>query len=239
MRIHVVTVHLHRVLISATLMIASVLVIYAVSRAVDRPRFLANWLIAVDAGHGGHDKGAWYPNHRLIEKDINLDIAQNLSRLLTSDGASVILIREDDTFMRLGDRASKANNASARMFVSIHVNRYPASRSCHGAQVFYDEKLPASRSLADLVQAQLLGVDPLNCRRALPGDYRVLRDTVMPAILVEIGFATNSHDREMIMNPHYRRDVIYAIRNGILTYAQTTSSTPHDQIPDNNKAGEP
>lgn len=223
MRIVFVAMRLRRWLaLSCVVTVVGILTVIAVGRSADHPHYLLNWLIAVDAGHGGHDKGAWFPKDDLVEKDVNLDVARMLSKLLVSDGADVILIRTDDTFVHLHDRAHKANNAQARMFVSLHVNRYPGDRSCSGAQVFYAAKSTQSQALAVLVQEQLLGMDPGNCRQALPGDYKVLRDAVMPAILVEIGFATNARDRALIMSSHYRRNVVYAIRNGIVAYVRKT-----------------
>jgi N-acetylmuramoyl-L-alanine amidase len=174
----------------------------------------------VDAGHGGDEKGAWFPTHELVEKDINLDVARNLGKVLARDGAAVVLMREDDTFVQLSERVNKAKNVNARMFVSIHVNRYPEDRSCCGAQVFYRNGSSESQRLAELVQAQLRSIDVINTRHELPANYRVLRDSVVPAILVEIGFATNSRDRELLMSPHYRKDVIYAIRNGVIEFAR-------------------
>jgi N-acetylmuramoyl-L-alanine amidase len=192
--------------------------------ALDRPRTLSGWLIAVDAGHGGHDKGAWFPDHGLVEKDINLEVAHTLARLLVAEGAAVILIRSDDSFVGLGERAQRANSVAARMFVSIHVNRYPQDPSCCGAQVFYRQGSSAGQTLAAHIQEELHGLDAENRRQAIPGDYKVLRDSIMPAVLVEIGFATNARDRALLMNPQYRAGVASAICRGIVRYAASLAA---------------
>jgi N-acetylmuramoyl-L-alanine amidase len=224
------TVRLHYLaFVFSALAVITVLLYVRVTGAQIRTKALSGWLIAVDAGHGGHDKGAWFPQQGLVEKDVNLAVAKELGQVLHDVSAAVILTRHGDTFVDLSERARMANAADAQLFVSIHVNRFPADPSCCGAQVFYADS-PASKQLGIMVQAQLIAIDPQNRRKALPGDYKVLRDTRMPAILVEIGFATNARDRTLIMNPRYRQDVAKAIRDGIIEFSQWSTAA---RIPKN------
>jgi N-acetylmuramoyl-L-alanine amidase len=237
MRVTFYVVPLRRLVpVTAIGVIGVLLVAMAVGRAAKRPHHLAGWLIAVDAGHGGPDKGAWFPDTGLVEKDINLHVAKTLGQYLAAEGAAVLLLREDDTFVQLGDRALQANRAKARVFVSIHVNRFPADTTCCGAQVFYQRGSAEGQRLAKLVQEQLRVLDSTNKRQAVTGDYKVLRESQMAAILVEMGFATNARDRRLIMDPTYRRGVAAAIRDGLIRYSLLQRAepplrprTPHSQ----------
>jgi N-acetylmuramoyl-L-alanine amidase len=77
--------------------------------------------VVIDAGHGGEDDGA-RGKKGLTEKDVVLDIARRVARALRSKGIDVVLTRDDDTFVPLEERTSRANDSRADLFVSIHAN---------------------------------------------------------------------------------------------------------------------
>jgi N-acetylmuramoyl-L-alanine amidase/putative methionine-R-sulfoxide reductase with GAF domain len=92
--------------------------------------------IVVDAGHGGWDLGT-VGRRGLLEKDLVLEIAQRLGKLLESRlGAEVILTRKDDSYIPLDERASVANQAQADLFVSVHAN-YSDLTSARGVETYY------------------------------------------------------------------------------------------------------
>ena len=92
--------------------------------------------IVVDAGHGGHDTGTIGPNG-LMEKDLVLDVALRLGRLLeTRLGADVIYTRDDDTFIPLETRTAIANEHQADLFISVHANSSP-DPSARGVETYY------------------------------------------------------------------------------------------------------
>jgi N-acetylmuramoyl-L-alanine amidase len=92
--------------------------------------------IVVDAGHGGHDTGTIGPNG-LMEKDLVLDVALRLGRLLeTRLGADVIYTRDDDTFIPLETRTAVANEHQADLFISVHANSSP-DPSARGVETYY------------------------------------------------------------------------------------------------------
>lgn len=175
--------------------------------------------VVVDAGHGGHDRGACHFPSALIEKEINLDMAVRLEAALQQSGAKVSLTRRDDTFVSLDDRARFANEHDADLFISLHVNRYP-SADCFGAQTFYSPASEEGRRLALLIQEELLEIYPPNYRQALPGDFRVLRNTHMAATLVEIGFVTSPVDRELMAQANYREQVVAAIVEACIRFVR-------------------
>jgi N-acetylmuramoyl-L-alanine amidase len=92
--------------------------------------------IVVDAGHGGHDTGTIGPNG-LREKDLVLDVALRLGKLLDSRmGAEVVYTRDDDTFVPLETRTAIANQQQADLFISIHANSSP-DPSARGVETYY------------------------------------------------------------------------------------------------------
>ncbi|MFH1458201.1 MAG: N-acetylmuramoyl-L-alanine amidase [Candidatus Omnitrophota bacterium] len=91
--------------------------------------------VVVDAGHGGHDPGA-IGRSGLKEKDVNLDIAKRLSRLLRSRGIEVVMTRSADIFIPLPRRVDIANNSQADFFISVHSNANRV-RSMNGFEVYY------------------------------------------------------------------------------------------------------
>jgi N-acetylmuramoyl-L-alanine amidase len=105
-------------------------------RSLTRALGLKIGRIVVDAGHGGHDTGTIGPNG-LLEKDLVLDVALRLGRLLeTRLGADVIYTRDDDTFIPLETRTAVANEHQADLFISVHANSSPDS-SARGVETYY------------------------------------------------------------------------------------------------------
>jgi N-acetylmuramoyl-L-alanine amidase len=92
--------------------------------------------IVIDAGHGGHDDGTIGP-HGVLEKDVVLDVALRLSKLIQDRmTAEVVLTRSDDTFIPLQERTNIANTRKADLFLSIHANSSPA-REVAGTETFF------------------------------------------------------------------------------------------------------
>jgi len=106
------------------------------SRSLTRALGLKVNRIVIDAGHGGHDDGTIGP-HGVLEKDVVLDVALRLSKLVQQKmGAEVVLTRSDDTFIPLRDRTAIANDHKADLFLSIHANSSPAPEVA-GTETFY------------------------------------------------------------------------------------------------------
>src|SRR6266404_3025995 len=101
--------------------------------------------IVVDAGHGGWDLGT-VGRRGLLEKDLVLEIAQRLGKLLESRlGSEVIYTRQDDNYIPLDERASIANQAQADLFVSVHAN-YSDLPSARGVETYYTNFFSAPNS---------------------------------------------------------------------------------------------
>ncbi len=104
--------------------------------------------VVIDPGHGGHDTGTIGP-HGLMEKDLALDVALRLGRLISQRlGAEVVYTRSDDVFIPLEERTKIANNEKADLFISIHANSSPEP-SATGVETYYFN-FTSDRSSLDL-----------------------------------------------------------------------------------------
>jgi N-acetylmuramoyl-L-alanine amidase len=184
---------------------------------------LSKKIVLIDAGHGGYDPGKIAGKSN--EKDINLDIAKKLQGYLETGDATVIMTRIDDTGLAntkksdMYSRKLTANTSNADIFVSIHQNSYPQS-SVHGAQVFYFNSSDNSKKLAECIQKELKSsVDYQNKFDPKENsNYYVLRQTSMPAVIVECGFLTNPGEKEKLLDSDYQDRIAWAIYMGIIDY---------------------
>ena len=193
-----------------------------------QPGALSGTVICLDPGHGGYDGGAYGRDSGTPEKELNLDVALRLRDLLAAQGAEVILTRETDTALAgEGDERKRRDlkfrvdqAAEADIFLSIHMNEYRA-RSESGPQVFYRKGQDASRLLAGVLQNSLnAALSPVRPRTANTGDYYVLRNLNIPAVLVECGFLSNAAEEAKLLTPEYRQQIAQAICDGLAEYRQ-------------------
>jgi N-acetylmuramoyl-L-alanine amidase len=104
-------------------------------------------VVVIDPGHGGKDPGAVSQDGRLKEKDVALNIAERLRKILEKDEAvEVFLTRSDDRFMSLEDRAAAAASAKADLFISIHCNA-DLDSSSNGIETYYLSKACSRKSM--------------------------------------------------------------------------------------------
>ncbi|MCX7643280.1 MAG: N-acetylmuramoyl-L-alanine amidase [Armatimonadetes bacterium] len=177
-------------------------------------------LIVVDAGHGGKDPGAMSPARRdkprLIEKELTLDIAFRLKRLLEQAGYKVLMTRTDDTYVPLPDRVSIANNAQAHAFISIHLNSYPQPGGQWGTEVYY--WTPQSYLLAESVYRHLLSLLGRKGNGIRRRQLYVIRHTHMPSVLVEPCYMNHPEEEELLRSEDFRERIALAICRGILEF---------------------
>ena len=185
-------------------------------------------LIVIDAGHGGSDPGAISPNLKLNEKDVNLEVALETKRLLESAGFRVYMTRTGDTYVGLQDRAGVANQLGADLFISIHANA--AGRSdLKGVETLYypSEENPLdfrnNKYLAEIFQDEMVRTLGAASHRINARDKLVvLRETKMPAIIVEVGFLTNPDEERLLSTSEYRRLAAQGILNSTIRYFEAS-----------------
>ena len=187
---------------------------------------VSNKIIVVDAGHGGWDPGM--VSGKVEEKDINLSIARKLQVFLEQGGATVIITRLDDSDLaksKAGDMQARrliANTSNADIFVSIHQNSYH-SANVKGFQAFYFNESDNSKKLATCIQDSMKEfVNPGNKLSSRANkNYFVLKQTQMPAVLVECGFLTNYNERNKLTQDEYQEKIAWGIYLGIVKYFNT------------------
>ncbi|KLU62072.1 N-acetylmuramoyl-L-alanine amidase LytC precursor [Peptococcaceae bacterium CEB3] len=186
--------------------------------------------VVIDPGHGGYDPGA-VSKLGIYEKEINLEIAARVAEQLKPSGMKAILTRdEDEDYVAEGvrGRTSKkqtdlnyrinlANSAKADVLVSIHVNATKGGLKS-GAETFYNPDSVESTRLAEAIQRELIKVPGMNRRIAKPGDFYLLKNCGMPAVIVEVGYLNNPAELKKLQQPWYLEYLAHAIAKGIGGY---------------------
>ena len=172
--------------------------------------------VIIDPGHGGRDRGAiWGGVH---EADLNLKVARRVEENLKRLGYPVTMTRRSDAFVTLKKRAQIANRHRNAIFISIHFNatRHTGVR---GAETFYVGQ--KGNFLAKSIQDKLVTGLKVRNRGSRCRKFAVLRQTACPAVLVECGFISNSHERSRCCTSWYQRTAASAIVSGVQRYDRT------------------
>jgi len=148
---------------------------------------LAKWVL--DAGHGGTDSGTVGKNGRR-EADIVLEAVYETKRLLERNGEIVLLTRSSDIYLDVKDRVDIANKWDADYFVSFHMNSF-VDNSVTGTEIVIFEKGYKSEELAKFIKDEILASLKSNDRGIKEASYTILRETKMPAVIIEAEFLSN------------------------------------------------
>lgn len=155
---------------------------------------MAQYKIAIDAGHGGSDYGATY-NGR-AEKDDNLKLALAVGDILEKNGIDVVYTRTTDEYETPFKKATDANNANADYFVSIHRNSSPTPNQYTGVETLVYNNSGIKSQMAANINSELEKAGFKNLGITERPNLVVLKRTKMPAVLVEAGFINNDKDNE-------------------------------------------
>jgi N-acetylmuramoyl-L-alanine amidase len=197
--------------------------------------------IVIDAGHGGTDNGA--TSHLGAEKDYTRDTAFRLEAILHDAGLKTVLTRRTDVFVDLYERAHIASLYPDYAFVSIHFNS--ASPEARGLETYClaprgaastsssyltrsdIEKLPGNDDdalnilLASMVHSEIIRLnpgDPSMDRGVKRARFVVIKQNVLPAILVEGGFVSNRMEAARVNTANYRQNLAEAIARGLIRF---------------------
>lgn len=177
-------------------------------------------LVALDPGHGGADEGC--SRQEILEKDVNLQIAKAVESRLLAMGYQVMFTRDDDTSLTLDQRVELANAAGADAYISIHQNACEEQSSdISGIETWYNEEKgeQGSKRLAQLIHNDVILCTEARDRQVIADDtLRVIRETNMPACLVETGFLSNGKEREKLCSEEYQERIAEGIVSGIDLY---------------------
>jgi N-acetylmuramoyl-L-alanine amidase len=200
-------------------------------------------VVVLDPGHGGKDSGAVCGG--VLEKDLTLDVARRIERLLDSEGVATLMTRLGDTYVSLADRAAFANRVRNCIFVSIHFNEdnkpvatgvetyYAAHQITAGSflaswlpflwRPLSESPNPESQNLAGLIQEALVARTRAVDRGTQARQFFVIANVTAPAVLIEGGFLTNREDISRLASEDYRDQIAAAIADGILRYREAAS----------------
>jgi N-acetylmuramoyl-L-alanine amidase len=195
-------------------------------------------LVVIDPGHGGVDSGA--VSAGVLEKDLTLDVAQRMRRIMHEQGFETLLTRDGDEYKSLANRADFANRQRDCIFVSIHfdegkltastgVETYYAARQFEHA-IPFSSWLPFlqraatqspnvfSQSLAGFIQESLVARTQAFNRGTRAEQFYVIANVRHPAVLIEAGFLTNKDDIARLESEEFRERMATAICEGIVRY---------------------
>src|SRR5207302_5830988 len=200
-------------------------------------------VVVLDPGNGGQDSGAMCGG--VLEKDLTLDVARRIDRLLDSEEIATLMTRMGDTFVSLADRAALANRARNCIFISIHFNEdnkpvasgvetyYAAHQITAGSflaswlpflwRPLSDSPNVESQNLARFVQEALVARTRAVDRGIQTRQFFVIANVTPPAVLIEGGFLTNKEDISKLASEDYRDQIAAAVADGILRYREAAS----------------
>ena len=173
--------------------------------------------VVIDPGHGGADNGASYGY--INEDDTNLEIAYYLEYELKEAGVSYIMTREKDEYISLEQRSTLANIKMPKLFVSIHCDAFhKQTASGMSVHVYQHPSWNALRA-ADCFQKQLTIHFPTHRWRGIRrSDFHVLRETHMPAVLIECEFLSNPETLKFLRKPENKRRMAQCFKRSIVNY---------------------
>jgi N-acetylmuramoyl-L-alanine amidase len=174
--------------------------------------------VVIDAGHGGHDSGGQWG--KVYEKHLALDTAYRLEAKLKNLGYQTVMTRRSDSFVSLPQRVATGNRIGSAIFVSIHYN-YTWKPEVSGLETFYYSE--ESKRLAQYVQSSLIQRTRTVDRQAKYARYYVIRNSSLPAILVEGGFISNASERNRMKSGWFRESIAQGVVDGIQRYRSEDS----------------
>ena len=194
-------------------------------------------VIFLDPGHGGKDPGAQYLG--LKEKDLTLQVSQQLKTKLESLGYTVIMSRSTDVFVDfVTERSKMSNETNADMFISIHFNAtghgldsgedgiqtytYLPTRNIPSVinKKWHDNptRLKYSYKLGSYIHQSVLATTQAKDAGLLAKSFAVLRETNKPAVLLELGYMDDSKESQKIRTKEYQQKLVDGITQGIQQY---------------------
>jgi len=189
---------------------------------------LAGTTIVVDPGHGGPDTGAIGASGT-YEKNNTLPVGLYLADLLRSSGANVILTRSSDVSPAGADytesndlqaRVQIANQNKADLFVSIHNDSF-SNPDAGGTTTYYSVDSSVankSQTLGANIQQEVVKQLGLYNRNVKSANFYVIKNTVMPAVLVELGYISNPTEEKLLGSADFQKKAALGIYRGILAY---------------------
>lgn len=181
---------------------------------------LSDLIIAVDAGHGGDNHGSIGATG-VLEKDINISIANFLDSLLSIKGAKVVLTRKENDVPAMLERIDKIVRSDARLLVSIHCNSAGDASdplALRGVSAYY--RSIGFKPLADIIYNKMLDIGLKPFGEVGSFNFTLNSLTQLPNVLVETAFLSNPEDEMLLLDDGFRKKVAEQIMGGLEEYVK-------------------
>lgn len=179
--------------------------------------------VVLDAGHGGTDPGCVQDD--ILEKDLTLAITLLLKEKMESAGFAVILTRDTDEAVSLSERVELTNQSDADCFVSIHCNMCAEDTSIRGLECYFYRSEEGKALAEHIIEA--VNEASITNYGVIEGNYMVVRDANIPAVLVETGYLSNPQECQALLTREYQSLIADAIVAGVrqMQLSQTNPRT--------------
>ena len=179
------------------------------------------FIVCINPARGGSDSGNIGPTG-LKEKDVNLDVALRLGKLLEKENIQVVYTRSGDSVTwnssnEIQERINIANNAKADLLVTISCNSY-TSETTNGIETFYLKGSDKGKELAEYVQTQLVGKTAALDRGIKESDFNSLKLSNAPGVLGTLGFITNKSEEGKLKTTEYKDKLALAFAEAVKKY---------------------
>lgn len=183
------------------------------------PHEVYDKVVVIDAGHGGRAPGA--TKQGVMEKDIDLAIVLQLKAIFdaSEERIGVYYTRTDDSNPTFEQRVQLANKSGADLFISIHNNSLKSGRmtATKGTQVMYAESSERSRELAQICLEEVTAALDSRNKGLVEGEsIYIIRNSEVPAALIEVGFMTNQEELNLLKTEEYQKQTAEGIYAAIL-----------------------
>lgn len=196
-------------------------------------RVARNEVIYLDPGHGGKDFGTADKALKYKEKSLTIAISVLVQGYLKRLGYKAVLTRSLDTYVDLTKRAQMANYAKADAFVSIHCN-HSSNPDAYGTEIYHyngrsasADRTRLSADLGNTILSHMVKNGIMRSRGLKTANFAVIRETVMPSVLIEVGFLSNPNERSNLLDPRYRMKLARGIAEGIHAFLLSKGSYKH------------
>lgn len=179
----------------------------------ETPKKLSDFKVVLDAGHGGEDSGALSTDQTIMEKDLTLATVQTIGEVLTQAGIQVSYTRTEDRYLALSEITAASLSEEPDLFISIHYDNSELPNSIQGLTTYY--YYTGAKEMAETITSSLSSSVALSSSGTRFGNYYVLREQYIPAVLLELGYLNSDTDLAVITSEGYDQRVAQALLTAI------------------------
>lgn len=186
-----------------------------------KPKEVYDKVLVIDAGHGGKDGGALSTRKDVFEKNINLDILLKLKELLDKEDIKVYYTRISDETIFLKPRVNLANSVESDFFISIHCNS-STSKGPSGTEIYYYDnefngvKVKDLATISSEEMDKAISLKKRGIVKMQDENIYILNKAKVPAVIIEIGYMSNSKDLNYLNNDDNRKNIADGVYNSIM-----------------------